>query len=193
MLADEDLGERVAPLVEELADAEEELRLARERRRAPGGERRLRGLDGGVDLLDRGEVDRAGLRSGRGVEDRTAATGRAVDATPADPVGDARDRGSFDGLGHDDDPRGDVRPRRAAAGGTQPRHAARAAARADHAGRAPLPPDPLRHPARRRRRRGDSRSAASSGSRWRSRSPTSARARRGRSRSRSSARGTAAR
>ena len=100
MLADEDLGERVAALVQQLADAEEELGLPCERRRAPRGERLLRGLDGGVDLFDRGEVDRAGLPAGRGVVDRTAAPRRAVDAAPADPVWDPRDGGSFDRFGH---------------------------------------------------------------------------------------------
>ena len=53
---------------------------------APGGERLLRGLDGGVDLLDRREVDLAGLAAGRRVVDRAAAAGAALDPAAADPV-----------------------------------------------------------------------------------------------------------
>ncbi len=78
--------------VEELANAEEELRALRERDGAP----RLPGLrgvpHGRVDLLDRREVDRTGLRARGGVVDRPAAAGRPVDALPPDPVGNPCDR-----------------------------------------------------------------------------------------------------
>ena len=80
-------GEVLAMLVEELADPEVDLGLARERGRAPGGERRLGGGDGAVDLLDGGEVDGAGLLARRGVPNGAAAAGLA---------GDGRDRRSND-------------------------------------------------------------------------------------------------
>ena len=73
VLGGEEAREVVAVLVDELADAEEELGAARERERAPGGEGAPRGLDGGVDLLDGREVDGARLLAGRGVVDRAAA------------------------------------------------------------------------------------------------------------------------
>ena len=60
----------------------------------------LRRLDGGVDLLDRREVDRAGLTAGRGVVDGAAAARLPGDAAPADPVADPLDaRALLDGRG----------------------------------------------------------------------------------------------
>ena len=73
-------------VVEELADAEEELGAARERHAPPALERALRGLDGRVDLLDGREVDLAALLAGRRVVDGAAAPRRALDALAVDPV-----------------------------------------------------------------------------------------------------------
>ena len=78
----------LAVRVEELPDPEEELGALRERERAPGGERGLRGLHRAVDLLDGREVDGARLLAGRRVVDRAAAARLAGDGLPADPVVD---------------------------------------------------------------------------------------------------------
>ena len=88
VLGGEVLREVLAVRVEQLADAEEELGALRERHRPPRGPR-LRGVPHGrVDLLDRREIDRAGLDARRRVEDRAAPARRPVDPLPADPVGD---------------------------------------------------------------------------------------------------------
>ena len=100
VLAGEDRGHLLAPRMEQLADAEEELGPLRERGLAPGGERVPRRLDGRIDLLGGREVDCAGLAASRGVVDRAAAAGAAVDPASADPVRDARDSGRVDRLGH---------------------------------------------------------------------------------------------
>src|SRR5262249_41638587 len=81
-------GQVVAMLVEELADAEEELGPLRNRQRAPGGEGCLRSLDGEIDLLGRREVDRAGLRAGRRVEDLPDPSRSALVAAAANAVVD---------------------------------------------------------------------------------------------------------
>src|SRR5439155_5537641 len=87
--------------VEELADAEEELRALRDREGAPRRERRLRRLDGGIDVFDAREIDGARLDAGRGVEDGTAPAGSPLAAGAADPVVDRPDGGrSVDQLGH---------------------------------------------------------------------------------------------
>ena len=80
--------ELVAVLVDELADAEEELRALRERDRAPGREGRLRGRDGAVDLLDRREVDLGCLLAGGRVEDAAAAARLPGHGPAVDPVAD---------------------------------------------------------------------------------------------------------
>ena len=85
------LRDLLAPLVEELADREEELGALRERERAPRRERRLRGLDRAVDLLDRREVDRAGLLAGRRVVDGAGAPRLARVRGSGDPVVDRLD------------------------------------------------------------------------------------------------------
>src|SRR6185312_10344610 len=88
-------------VVEQPADLEEELRPARERERAPLRECLLRRLDGGVDLFDAREVDRAALDTGRRVEDPAAAAGRPRRALAADPVVDRLDSsGCVDKFGH---------------------------------------------------------------------------------------------
>src|SRR5262249_39853223 len=87
--------------VEELADPEEELGPPCDRERAPRRERFFRGLDGGVDLLDRREIDRAGLHAGGRVEDDAAAPGLAFADRAADPVVDRPGGGrGVDELGH---------------------------------------------------------------------------------------------
>ena len=100
VLANEDLGHVVPPLVEQLADAEEELRPLGQRGAAPGGEGFARGLDGGVNLLDAREVDGPGLAAGRRVVDRAAAAGTALHPASPDPVRDPGRSGRVDGLGH---------------------------------------------------------------------------------------------
>ena len=82
MLRREQLRDVLAVLVDELADPEEELGAARQRQRAPGGERLLRGRDRLVDLLDRREVDLARLLAGRRVEDGAVAARRPLDGLP---------------------------------------------------------------------------------------------------------------
>ena len=73
--------------LDEVPDPEHDVGPLRERRRAPGREGRLGRRDGGVDLLDRGEVDLAGEPPGGRVVDR-AARGRTCrrPRAPADPV-----------------------------------------------------------------------------------------------------------
>ena len=100
VLAGEDRGDLLAPGMQQLADAEEELCPLRKRRLAPGGECVPRRLDGRIHLLHAREVDRAGLAPVRGVVDRAAAPGAAVDPAPADPVRDARRSGCVDDFGH---------------------------------------------------------------------------------------------
>ena len=82
-------GDLVAMLLDQVADAEEDLRALADRGGAPAGESGLRGRDGRIDLLDRGEVDAARQAPGRGVVDGAAAAGRALDEGSADPVVDA--------------------------------------------------------------------------------------------------------
>ena len=100
VLADEDLGRLLAPRVEELTDAEEELGALRERRSTPAGEGVLRRLHCRVDLFHRREVDGAGLPAGGRVEDGPAAAGAALDTASPDPVRDAGGGGRVDGIGH---------------------------------------------------------------------------------------------
>jgi hypothetical protein len=69
VLERQEAREVVVVVVDELADAEEDLGAARERERAPPREGALRSPDGRVDLLDRGEVDLAGLDASCRVED----------------------------------------------------------------------------------------------------------------------------
>ena len=102
VLAGEDLGHLVAPGVEQLPDAEEELGALRERGLAPGREGTAGRLDGRVHLLGGREVDGAGLVTSRGVVDRAAASGAALDAASAYPVRDPGGAGRVDCLGHGD-------------------------------------------------------------------------------------------
>ena len=60
----------VAVPVEQIAEAEEDRGPLRQRRGAPLPERARRGLDGGVHLGGRGEVNGARLLTGRRVVDR---------------------------------------------------------------------------------------------------------------------------
>ena len=73
----------LAALVDELADREEELGALRQRKRAPGRERRLGGLHGLVDLLDARKRDGAGLLARRGDEDGSAAARLTGHSAPA--------------------------------------------------------------------------------------------------------------
>src|SRR5689334_8079132 len=91
MLRGQDARNVVLPLVHKLADAEEDRRLLRQRRRAPRGECGLRRLHRAVDLLDGREVDSARLTTERGVVDGAASSGLTGDGPPADPVVDPPD------------------------------------------------------------------------------------------------------
>ena len=88
MLRGQERRDLLAVLLDQVPDPEHDLGPLRQRRRAPGRERGARRRDGGVDLLDRGEVHLAGDLAGRRVVDRARAPGRARDAAPADPVAD---------------------------------------------------------------------------------------------------------
>ena len=95
MLVGEDARDLLAAVVDELADAEEDLRALRERRRAPGGERGGSGCNGRVDLLDGRERDLLRLLAGGRVVDGAGAPGRARHARAADPVPDLRQLARF--------------------------------------------------------------------------------------------------
>ena len=88
VLGGEDPRGLLAALVHELADPEEQLRALRERRGAPGRERRLRGRDRGADLLGRREIDLARLLPERRVEHRPGPARSPLDGLAADPVAD---------------------------------------------------------------------------------------------------------
>ena len=89
VLGRKDPSDVVFVLEDELADPEEDRRLARERHCAPRGERGLRRLDRTVDLLGAGEIDRTGLLPACRVVDRAGTPRIAGDASSADPVIDA--------------------------------------------------------------------------------------------------------
>ncbi len=78
----------VAVLVDELVDAEEELRALRERPVTPRRERLRRDADRAIQLLHRGEVDLARLLPRRRVVDGALATRLAPHVLSADPVAD---------------------------------------------------------------------------------------------------------
>ena len=88
MLVGEDARDVLAVVVDELTDAEEDLHALRQRRRAPGGERRGSCCNGRVDLLDRRERDLLRLLAGGRVVDGAGAPGRPRHARAADPVPD---------------------------------------------------------------------------------------------------------
>ena len=88
VLVGEDARDVLAAVVDELADAEEDLGALRQRRRAPRGERRGSSSDGSVDLLDGGERDLLRLLAGGRVVDGARAPGRPRHARAADPVPD---------------------------------------------------------------------------------------------------------
>jgi hypothetical protein len=100
VLTGQDLGRLLAPRVEELPDAEEELGPLRERGLAPGREGGARSLDGRVHLLGGREVDGAGLAAGGRVVDGAAPSGAALDPAPADPVRDPSGARCVNGFGH---------------------------------------------------------------------------------------------
>src|SRR5262249_49320233 len=113
MLGREDARDVVLALVDELADAEEDRRLLRQRRRTPRGKRLLRRLHRAVDLLHGREVDGTRLATERGVVDGPATAGLTGDSLAADPVADAPDTlflldGRCCQLGHLEPPRATV-------------------------------------------------------------------------------------
>jgi hypothetical protein len=89
VLRGQDRGDLLAPLIDQVADAEHDLGALRDRRCAPRDERVLGGTDSSIDLLDRGKVDRLRLAPGRRVVDRALAAGRALDHAAVDPMVDA--------------------------------------------------------------------------------------------------------
>ena len=66
-------GDLLAVLIDQVADAEHDVRALRQRGGAPGRECRGGGSDRGIDLVGRGEVDPLRLSSGRRVVNRPAA------------------------------------------------------------------------------------------------------------------------
>ncbi|OLE17654.1 MAG: hypothetical protein AUG88_06265 [Actinobacteria bacterium 13_1_20CM_4_68_12] len=88
VLGREDLGDVLTVRVDECADAEEDLSLARERDGTPGGKGLLRSLDGAIDLFRGGEIDLARLDARRRVVDRAATARLAGHRRPVDPMGD---------------------------------------------------------------------------------------------------------
>ena len=95
VLVGEDARDLLAAIVDELADAEEDLRPLRERRGAPGGEGRGSGRNGRVHLLDGRERDLLRLLARGRVVDGPGAAGGARDARSADPVTDLRQLALF--------------------------------------------------------------------------------------------------
>src|SRR5262249_8680300 len=81
----------LAPLVDQIADAEEDRGLPGKRDGTPRREGLLRHLHRPVDLVDAGEVHRPGLDALRRVVDRPAPPGGSLDDTAADPVADPLD------------------------------------------------------------------------------------------------------
>ena len=106
VLVGEDARDLLAAIMDELADAEEDLRALRQRRRAPGGERRRSCAYGSVHLLDGRERDLLRLLAGGGVVDGAGAPGRPRYVRAADPVPDLPQlarfapSGRFHDLGH---------------------------------------------------------------------------------------------
>ena len=85
-----EVGRQVRPmLVDEVPDTEHDLGPARQRRRAPAGERGLCCGDGCVDVRGRGEVDLAGQPPRGRVVDRTGPSRRPGDQLATDPVMDS--------------------------------------------------------------------------------------------------------
>ena len=79
VLGGEEGGDLLAVGVDQLAEVEHHLRAARQRRGPPRRERGGGGGDGGVDLLDRGELDLGLLLAGGRVPDRAGAARGAGD------------------------------------------------------------------------------------------------------------------
>ena len=104
VLGGEERRDVLAMLVDQLADAEQDLGAPRRATsRATRGNAAFAAATACVDLLDGREVDRAGLPAGRRVVDRAAAAGRPGDCHPADPVVDRLDGGRrlLQRVGHD--------------------------------------------------------------------------------------------
>ena len=108
VLGGQQRGELLAPLIDQVADAEHDLGPPRERGRAPFDEGARSGSDRCVDLLLGREIDPFRLAAGRRVVDRAAPARRALDDVAADPVRHAAQLGagvgslnrSFCYLGH---------------------------------------------------------------------------------------------
>ena len=89
VLARDDPRELGLALLQQLADAEQDVGPLGQRRRPPGGERLGGRGDRRVHLLGRGEVDLVRLLPRRRVEDGAGAPRLARDDLPADPMADA--------------------------------------------------------------------------------------------------------
>ena len=76
----------LAVRINQLAHVEHDFRAARQVRRSPGGERRLRYRDCLIDFGDGGEVDTRLLRTGRWVVDDAGASGRSFNDLAVDPM-----------------------------------------------------------------------------------------------------------
>jgi hypothetical protein len=86
VLGGQEAGDLGAMLVDEVADAEEDLGAPREGGGAPLREGFGGRSDGGVDLLDGGEVDLTREPAGGGLPDRPVPAGGSGHAPAADPM-----------------------------------------------------------------------------------------------------------
>jgi hypothetical protein len=88
----------VTPLVDQVADLEEDVRALAERRRAPSRKGGSGGGHGRRDLVDGREIDVLRQRPRGGVVDIALTARRPGDDAAADPVTDPAGRGSSGGL-----------------------------------------------------------------------------------------------
>ena len=89
-------GDPLGILLDEALEAHHEARALQGRRVGPAGQRGLRRLDGGVQLIARGELQLARLLACRGVEDRCGARRGGGGEAAADGVADGVLRGMVD-------------------------------------------------------------------------------------------------
>jgi hypothetical protein len=138
VLGREQGGDVAAMVLHEVPDAEHDFGPLRQRGRPPARKRGLRGGDGAVHLVGRGEVHPLRLGACRGIEDGAPAAGGTGDGVAPDPVADGRERGCGSGtrgigeLGHRSDLCGTLGTLVAV---TLPRSAPRRGGSGDRAGR----------------------------------------------------------
>ena len=81
----DDRRQSLRSLIQELAEAEQDLRAFGERRPLPRGERRARRVDRGVDIFGRRKLDESGHATRRWIEHLTSSIGRSLDALSVEP------------------------------------------------------------------------------------------------------------